>query len=65
MKHDLDFDIEDIVYLRTDPEQLERLVTGINLRKSGVMYLLSCGTNDSLHYGFEIAKERDVIKSMS
>lgn len=64
-KYILRFDIGDSVYLKTDPEQCERLVTGINIRQNGVSYALSHLTNESYHYDFEITKERDVIKAMS
>jgi hypothetical protein len=64
-KHVLHFDIGDSVYLRTDPEQAERLVTGINVRESGISYAVTCGTNESWHYAFEMTKERDIIKATS
>ena len=64
-KHALHFDIGDSVYLRTDPEQAERLVTGINVRESGISYAATCGTNESWHYAFEMTKERDIIKATS
>lgn len=61
----IQFDIGDSVYLRTDHDQLERLVTGINIREVGVTYGVSCGTNESWHYAFEMTKERDIIKATS
>lgn len=64
-KHVLHFDIGDSVYLRTDPEQSERLVTGINVRERGISYAVTCGTNESWHYAFEMTKERDIIKATS
>ncbi len=64
-KHILHFDIGDSVYLRTDPEQAERLVTGINIRQNGISYALSHLTNENWHYDFEISKERDIIKATS
>ena len=64
-KHVLHFDIGDSVYLRTVPEQSERLVTGINVREIGISYAVSCGTNESWHYAFEMTKERDIIKATS
>jgi len=64
-KHVLHFDIGDSVYLRTDSEQAERLVTGINIRESGISYAVTCGTTESWHYAFEITKERDIIKATS
>lgn len=64
-KHILYFDIGDSVYLRTDPEQAERLVTGINVRESGISYAVTCGANESWHYAFEMTKERDIVKATS
>jgi hypothetical protein len=64
-KHILHFDIGDSVYLKTDPEQCERLVTGVNIRQNGISYALSHLTNESYHYNFEITKERDIIKATS
>jgi len=56
--------IGDIVYLMTDVDQYERLVTGINIRQSGIVYELSCGTQTSWHYDLEIAKDKDILKSL-
>lgn len=64
-KHILHFDIGDSVYLKTDPEQVERLVTGISVRKNGITYAISYLTNETWHYDFEITKERDIIKATS
>lgn len=64
-KHILHFDIGDSVYLRTDPEQAERLVTGISVRQNGITYAISHLTNETWHYDFEITKERDIIKATS
>lgn len=64
-KYILHFDIGDSVYLRTDPEQAERLVTGINVRQNGITYAISYLTNETWHYDFEISKERDIIKATS
>lgn len=59
VKIELDFDIEDIVFLKTDPEQLERIVTDIRLITGGVpMYTLACGAEESEHYAFEISNTK-------
>lgn len=61
---EIEHDLEDIVYLKTDPDQLSRMVTAISIKPTGaIMYGLSCGVNDSWHYAFEISEERDVIKA--
>lgn len=49
----------DTVYLRTDPDKLERIVTGWTERPHGRLYLLSCGAMpESHHYDFEITNDK-------
>ena len=55
--------IGDTVYLRTDREQIEWLVVGYNVRPDGVMYAIVNGLDESLHYGIELSKERDIVKA--
>ncbi len=62
---EIKFRIGQTVYLRTDADQLERLVTGINIRPGGISYALASGTNESYHYDFEITLDRDIIKATS
>lgn len=59
------FDLEDRVYLITDPDQKLRLVTAICQRVGRVSYELSCGTSTSWHDAFEISTEKDIITSTS
>lgn len=54
----------DIVYLKTDPDQLERIVSGKIARPGAILYELSCGTMLSNHYDFEITEEVDVLKKV-
>lgn len=59
----LEIDIEHqpdaIVYLKTDPEHLPRIVIGYELdRNLNVYYKLAQATVESTHYPCEIAKER-------
>ncbi len=61
---ELEHNIGDIVYLKTDGEQQKRIVTGINLRPELVAYALSCGDRESFHYGFEISVECDVLSKV-
>ena len=58
MSREVDFDIGDIVYLKTDVDNLPYLVIGIMIRQHGVVYQLSQGAYVSNHYGFEISKEK-------
>jgi len=53
----LTFDIGDIVFLKTDSEQLPRVITGILMRPNGFLYYLSNSTNETSHYEIEISKE--------
>jgi hypothetical protein len=57
------FNIRDEVYLKTDLEQSCRLVTGLAVRDTSILYELSCGASESSHYDFEISVEKDVIKT--
>ncbi len=64
--HKIEFEIGQIVYLKTDNEQHARMVTGINLRPNGcVTYCLSYQTDVSWHYAIEIDDERDIVKMTS
>ena len=56
--------IGQIVYLKTDPAQAERIVTGINIRPgNGITYCLAFETLESWHYMIEISPEKDIIKA--
>jgi len=52
------YNIGQEVYLKTDPDQLKRPVTGILLRKGSIIYYLSSGVDETSHYDFEITTER-------
>lgn len=60
-----EYEYGDIVYLRTDVEQLPRIVIGINARQAGVRVVITCGTQDSEHYPFELSKTRDILMSLN
>ena len=54
------YDFGDIVFLKTDAEQNERIVTGISIRPNGpIIYYLNCGQFISSHYEMEIIKEKE------
>ena len=57
------FDIGQVVYLRTDPDQSARLVTGLLVQRSQTLYYLSYGETETRHFDFEISAERDVLAS--
>ncbi len=57
-----EFDFGETVYLKTDREQYQRMVTCILHYKSGeLMYRVRCGTIDSEHFGYELSKEVNVL----
>lgn len=56
------FKLGDIVYLKSDPDQLLRVVCGIMVRPGGVnMYYLSCGLDETAHYDLEITADRNIL----
>jgi hypothetical protein len=57
---EIDFEPGDIVYLKTDRDQYERMVTGYCIRQAGITYELSFGSTTSWHYGFEISVEKEI-----
>jgi len=59
------FDIGDILYLKTDEEQLKRMIVGVNVRPNGVVYLLNCGSIESYHYEIELSREIDVLMTIT
>lgn len=63
MEYNFRYKIGQTVYLKTDVDQVERLVTGISIRPDGVSYSLACGTIESGHYEFEITCDKDILKA--
>jgi hypothetical protein len=57
----IDFKINTWVYLKSDPEQWQRLVTGVIILESGMQYRLTCGTEETDHWTCEISKEKNPI----
>jgi len=57
------FDFGDTVYLKTDPDQLERIVTGFSVKPNSLCYSLCHSTTESWHWDFEITKDRDILKT--
>lgn len=55
------FNFFDAVYLKTDIDQRQRIVTRLNVTPLGISYELSCGTQTSWHYEQEISEEKDVL----
>ena len=56
------FNINDIVYLRTDKDQSERIVTSIIIYEGGRMsYRVNAGTVETWHTEGEMTLEKDVL----
>lgn len=56
------FKLKQLVYLKTDQEQLPRLVIGYSVRPNSIIYELQCGAqNVTSHYDFEISEEINVL----
>ena len=53
--------IGDTVYLKTDDEQKERLITCLKMYPNCVTYVLSCGEMITEHYDFEISTEKSLV----
>lgn len=57
------FQLGEAVYLKTDVEQLRRIITGITERASGHVYLLTHGaSNETVHYAMEISREKTTFE---
>lgn len=54
------FNIGDIVYLRTDTDNLKRIVLSMQILPGGaISYHLACGEKDGWHHEFEMSDERN------
>jgi hypothetical protein len=54
------YNIGDIVYLKTDVDQHPRMILSIWVRPTGITYELGCGTASSYHFDLEISPEIDL-----
>lgn len=59
------FDIGQTVYLKTDTEQIKRMVTGFTVTKNDLIYEVSCGTIVSKHYDYEMSEEVNVLNTLA
>lgn len=57
------FEIGVMVFLKTDPEQKERMVVQIAIGggNNSIRYCLSSGTVETWHYDIEMTEERNVL----
>lgn len=59
------YNLGDVVYLATDPDQYARIVTSILIEGNrSILYELSLSQNVSRHYDFEITTDKNVLKSV-
>ena len=58
------FNIGDIVYLKTDPDQYERIIVGFEITTRGLMYILNYISSQSYHYEFEITGNKNILKQL-
>lgn len=52
------------VYFKTDPEQLEYLITGIILRQNNLLVTVSNCGEEKTAYELELTKEKDNTKGL-
>jgi hypothetical protein len=55
------FEFFQLVYLKTDSDQRQRMVTRLSVTPNGTTYELSCGTQTSWHFAEEISEEKDIL----
>lgn len=51
----------DIVYLKTDRDQYERIVVGIKVSPLGLTYQVALGPIETYHYEMELTTEKNVL----
>lgn len=61
----ISFDIEDLVYVKMDPEQQPRIITGFKISKYDILYEASDQFGANYYYDFELSKNKDVVKATS
>lgn len=55
-----EYNLKQKVYLVTDEDQKERIITGINIDAEGsLLYVLSCGIDSSTHFACEISEVKN------
>lgn len=64
MRIDTKYDLGELVYLKTDPDQNARMIVCINISPNGTSYTLGFNGTESYHYECEFNKEKDILKSL-
>ena len=65
MNINVKFNIEQIVFLKTDMEQLPRMVVGYQVTKHSILYILAQGGGETYHHDIEIDDEKDILIQIS
>lgn len=59
------YNIGDLVFLKTDQDQLARMVICISLTSNGISYELASGAISTSHYELELSKEKNIVLNTS
>lgn len=63
--HHTAYTFGNIVYLKTDPMQLARMVVAFTIRPGGAVYYeIACGAESSFHFDIEMSPTIDVNLKM-
>lgn len=60
LQFEVEYEIGDMVYIKTDPDQNRAQVQGYQIDKNGLMYDVTRNAMAFLCYGFELTREKDV-----
>ena len=55
------YELQQIIYLKTDIEQYKRMIVGINVRPTGIQYQLAFGSSVSWHDEMEMSEEVNLL----
>lgn len=59
------YEIGETLYLKTDKDQLPRIVYCFKVYKNEILYELVCGVITSGHYEFELSKDINVLMQIT
>ena len=59
----INYEVGDTVFVKTDIDQQQRIVTGISIRNNDILYQVSCGIEISEHYDFELSSNINVLSN--
>lgn len=56
------YQIGQIVYLKTDDQQLNRMVLAVQVRANNqIVYTLASGADESFHFEMEISTDKNIL----